>query len=140
MLEVPSVAETGSHEDNHLVTGQLRTFHCSGWSEEPTTIYLTSHNNPVEIVSDSYPFNSNSSNIQCTFEVKALHGAKVVLKPVDVELAGGCFDNSLTVVDDTSSSPLQYPGLSAQCGQSDLPSSTHPTWGAHLLPWPAMLP
>ena len=81
----------------------------------------------IEIVSDSYPLNSNISNIACSFEVKALHGAKVVMTPVEVELEGGCFDNSLNIMTETdSSSALAYPGLSAQCGQSDLPAATHP--------------
>merc|ERR1719187_1916064 len=86
VLEVNSVAETDHRDEQHEVTGQLRTYHCSGWSDETTAIYLTSHNNPVEIVSDSYPYNSNSSEIQCYFEVKAMHGAKVVMTPVDVEV------------------------------------------------------
>ena len=120
------MAETDHHDEHHHVMSHLRTYHCSGWSEEPTTIYLTSHNNPVEIVSDSYPFNSNSSEIKCTFDVKAMHGAKVVMTPVDVEVNGGCFDNILTVEDDTEDSPLMYPGLSAMCGQNHLPASTHP--------------
>lgn len=122
------MAGTENHEDHHQVMGQLRTFHCSGWSEENTFIFLTSHNDPVEIVSDSFPLNSNSSEIKCAFEVKALHGAKVVVTPVEVVMDGGCFDNTLTLEDDTLhlASPLEYPGLSAQCGQSDLPPSTHP--------------
>ena len=73
--------------------------------------------------------NSESEHLQCNFEVKALHGSKITITPVDVELDGGCSDNKLTILDDspqTENSSLTYPGLSASCGQSSIPPSTHP--------------
>ena len=83
----------------------------------------------LEIVSNNYPLNSESEHLQCNFEVKALHGSKITITPVDVELDGGCSDNKLTILDDspqTENSSLTYPGLSASCGQSSIPPSTHP--------------
>ena len=87
--------------------------------------------NPIslEIVSPNYPLNTESSHIKCNFVVKTLYGAKITLTPVDVSLDGGCFDNVLTIFDDSvypQNSSLEYPGLSASCGQSSIPPSTHP--------------
>ena len=49
------------------------------------------------------------------------------LTVVEASLNAGCFDNTLTVLDDTpenQNSSLRFPGLSAQCGQSSLPPSS----------------
>ena len=51
------------------------------------------------------------------------------MTPVDVTLEGGCADNKLTILDDSPAgvnSSLQFPGLSASCGQSSIPDSTRP--------------
>ena len=80
-------------------------------------------------MSSDYPLNSNSSHIKCNFEVKSLHGSRIKMTPVDVTLEGGCADNKLTILDDSPeglNSSLQFPGLSASCGQSSIPDSTRP--------------
>ena len=80
-------------------------------------------------MSSDYPLNSESSHIKCNFEVKSLHGSRIKMTPVDVTLEGGCADNKLTILDDSPvgvNSSLQFPGLSASCGQSSIPDSTRP--------------
>ena len=80
-------------------------------------------------MSSDYPLNSESSHIKCNFEVKSLHGSRIKITPVDVNLEGGCADNKLTILDDSPAglnSSLQFPGLSASCGQSSIPDSTRP--------------
>ena len=80
-------------------------------------------------MSNNYPLNSEESHINCNFEVKSLFGSKIRITPVDVTLDGGCFDNKLTIVDNSpeyQNSSLKFPGLSASCGQSSIPDSTHP--------------
>ena len=82
-----------------------------------------------EIISSDYPLNSESSRIKCNFEVKSLHGSRIKVTPVDVTLEGGCADNKLTILDDSRAglnSSLQFPGLSASCGQSSIPDSNNP--------------
>ena len=79
-----------------------------------------------EITSPNYPNSFNTTGLDCTWDITALHGAKVKLTVVEAVLDEGCFDNTLTLLDDTpqiQNSSLKYPGLSAQCGQSSLPRS-----------------
>ena len=144
LLEVDSVSSPEDSESQHRLSSGLTTYECQGWTDIPTTIYLTSPNNPIgiyyqldmnfilfcsEIVSANYPLNSESSHLKCNFIIKALYGARITLTPVDVTLDGGCFDNKLTIFDDSSyphNTTLQYPGVSASCGQSSIPPSIHP--------------
>ena len=47
LLEVESVASHDDHNDQHIVSTGLTTYQCNGWSEIPTTIYLTSPSSPI---------------------------------------------------------------------------------------------
>ena len=63
----------------------------------------------------------------CTWDISALHGAHVKVTVIEAVLNEGCFENRLTVLDDTpvnQNSSLKFPGLSAQCGQTSFPPST----------------
>ena len=76
----------------------------------------------IVITSPNYPDAFNNTGLDCKWSFKALHGAKVQVQLVDSDLNDGCFDNILTVVDDTpetvKESAFKYPGMSAACGQS----------------------
>ena len=79
-----------------------------------------------EITSPNYPNSFNSTGLDCSWDVSALHGANVKLTVIEADVDEGCLDNTLTILDDSphnSNSSLKYPGLSAQCGQSSLPRS-----------------
>ena len=78
----------------------------------------------TEITSPNYPNSFNSTGLDCSWDISALNGAKVKVKVIEAVFNEGCFDNTLTLLDDTPqhrNSSLKYPGLSAQCGQSSLP-------------------
>ena len=83
-------------------------------------LYIYIH---LDVTSPNYPDSFNLTDLNCKWTFKALHGAKVQVQLVDSDLNDGCFDNILTVVDDTpttmAESSLKFPGKSAHCGQND---------------------
>ena len=51
LQEVKSVTDHDDHqEDQHKLSTGLTTYECKGWSDIPTTIYLTSPDNPIGII------------------------------------------------------------------------------------------
>ena len=89
-------------------------------------IFLNPFSLSKEITSPSYPNTFNSTGLDCSWDIRALHGAKVKITVIEADLDEGCFDNTLTLLDDTpqhQNSSLKYPGVSAHCGQSTLPGS-----------------
>ena len=49
LLEVESFVNTNdqNHNEQHKIVSGMTTYACNGWSDMPTTIYLTSPNNPI---------------------------------------------------------------------------------------------
>ena len=50
LLEVESVVAHDDHNEQHRLEQGLTTYQCKGWSDIPTTIYLTSPYSPIGIV------------------------------------------------------------------------------------------
>ena len=50
LLEVESVVAHDDHTEQHRLEPGLTTYQCQGWSDIPTTIYLTSPHRPIGIV------------------------------------------------------------------------------------------
>ena len=81
----------------------------------------------LEITSPNFPDSFTSTQLDCSWDIQALHGGNVKVTVIEAALNEGCVDNKLTILDDTpenQNSSLKYPGLSAQCGQSSFPPST----------------
>jgi len=106
---------------------------CTPSSTQPMEVLLKGPSHPIEITSPGYPLPYNfSAPVDCIWDIKALHGAQVRMTVIEAEMDAGCFENTLTVLDDSPqgadplTSPLKFPGLSAHCGQSSLPQFNHP--------------
>ena len=50
LLEVESVVAHEDHNEQHRLEPGLTTYQCQGWSDIPTTIYLTSPHRPIGMV------------------------------------------------------------------------------------------
>ena len=50
LLEVESVVAHDDHNEQHRLERGLTTYQCQGWSDIPTTIYLTSPHSPIGVV------------------------------------------------------------------------------------------
>ena len=84
----------------------------------------------LEVESDGR--NASGEKVKLAGEVKVDFGGKVeIIKLGDAEkdVYQGFADNKLTILDDSRAglnSSLQFPGLSASCGQSSIPDSNNP--------------
>merc|ERR1712142_159511 len=100
----------------------LAKYECTDTKGSTIPVEIPFPGHRTVITSPNYPDAFNNTGLDCKWSFKALHGAKVQVQLVDSDLNDGCFDNILTVVDDTpetvKESAFKYPGMSAACGQS----------------------
>merc|ERR1719318_2077793 len=100
VLDVPAVADISHQQEDTRLIGQRLTYECSG-SSSSIPIFLRGPGHPIEITSPNYPNSFTSTLLDCSWDIKALHGANVKVSVIETSLNEGCVDNKLTILDDT---------------------------------------